>query len=168
EDGAVHLPDRRGRQWALLELEEQPLDRLAEVLADDALDVRERERAHVVLQAAELRDDVGRDDVRAGREELPELDEGRAELVEHLAQVPAPRTTGRTVAVGDDGRAAPAPVEHVAEAVLRHDLRDLAQPAEVPLGARRHWRSVARRLHSSCDRLRSPREAAAARRPARG
>ena len=64
---------------------------LAELLADRALDVRERERAHVVLQAAQLGDDVGRDDVRPRREQLPELDERRAELVEHLAQVPAAR-----------------------------------------------------------------------------
>ena len=76
---------------SLVELEEQPLDRLAELLRDRPLDVRERERAHVVLQAAQLGDDVRRHDVGPRREQLPELDERRAELVEHLAQVPAAR-----------------------------------------------------------------------------
>ena len=60
--------------------------------SDDPLDVGERERRDVVLEAAELGDDVRRDDVRARREELPELDERRPELVEHLAQMaPADR-----------------------------------------------------------------------------
>ena len=58
-----------------------------EVFADHALDVRVRERPDVVLEAAQLGDDVRRDDVGPRREQLAELDEGRAELVEHLAQV---------------------------------------------------------------------------------
>ena len=87
EDGAVHLADRRGGQRFSVELEEEALDRLAELLLDDALDVFVRERAHVVLQASELGDDVRRQDVGPHREQLAELDEGRAELVEQLAEV---------------------------------------------------------------------------------
>ena len=71
--------------------EEQPLDRLPELLANRALDVLERERPHVVLERAELADDVRRNDVGPGREQLAELDERRAELVEQLAQVMAAR-----------------------------------------------------------------------------
>ena len=86
---AMHLADRRRGERLLLELEEEPLDRLAELLADRALDVGERERPHVVLQRAQLGDDVRRDDVRPRREELAELHERRAELVQHLAQLAA-------------------------------------------------------------------------------
>ena len=52
---AMHLADRRGGERLLVELGEQPLDRLAELLADRALDVLVRERAHVVLQARAAR-----------------------------------------------------------------------------------------------------------------
>ena len=44
EHGAVHLPDRGGRHRLLVELEEEPLDRLLQILADHPLDVGERER----------------------------------------------------------------------------------------------------------------------------
>src|SRR5262249_4143259 len=47
---AMDLADRRRRDRYLVELEEEPLNRLSELLADDALDVGERERADVVLE----------------------------------------------------------------------------------------------------------------------
>ena len=136
EHRAVDLADRgRGHRLAV-ELEEETLDRLAELLADDALDLLVGERAHVVLKPAQLGDDVRRQHVGPHREELAELDEGRAELVEELAQVlPALRRC----AVGDP-RAVPATreevgqlvaLEEVAEAVPDGDLGDLSQPAEV-------------------------------------
>ena len=87
----MHLADRRGGDRLAVELEEEPLDRVAEILDDHALGLLERERAHVVLEAAELRDDVRRHDVRPRREQLAELHERRAELVEQLAQVRAAR-----------------------------------------------------------------------------
>src|SRR6185295_7582182 len=73
-----------------LELEEEALDRVAEVLDDHALRLLERKRTDVVLEPAQLRDDVRRHDVRTRREQLPELHEGRPELVEQLAEMPAP------------------------------------------------------------------------------
>jgi hypothetical protein len=64
---------------------------------------------------------------------------GPAELVEHLAEVPAARGLPR---LGVAGRAA---VDGIAEAVPDGDLCDLAQPAEIALlGARCHGESVAR------------------------
>ena len=97
----------------------------SELLADHALDVRVRERLDVVLEAAELGDDVGRHDVRPGREQLPELDERRPELVEHLAQVAAAqRSASRR------RRVRAAAVEHEPEAVAHRDLGDLAQAAD--------------------------------------
>ena len=123
----MHLPDRRGRERLVVELGEQALDRLAELLRDRPLDVRVRERPDVVLEAAQLGDDVGRHDVGPGREQLAELDEGRPELVEHLAQVPAARRAldrrvGRLVAL-----------DRIAEAVPDGDLGDLAQTAQTAL-----------------------------------
>ena len=124
-----------------VELEEETLDRLAELLLDDAFDVLVREWAHVVLEASELRDDVRRQDVWPHREQLAELDEGRAQLVEELAEalaalrgcsledlpVSAPREeVGQLVAL-----------EEVAEAVPDGDLGDLRQPAEVACLRRR-------------------------------
>ena len=112
----------------------------------DLLDLRERERADVVLEAAQLGDDVGREHVGPRREQLAELDEGRAELVEHLAQVLAalrrlavdllPRPAAREE-IGQ-----PVGVEPVAEAVPDGDLGDLRQAAEVARGRLSHRFSV--------------------------
>ena len=90
----MHLADRRGRDRHRLELEEQALERVPELVLDHALGLLERERPHVVLQPAQLDDDVGRHDVGTGREELPELHERRPELVEHLPQMLAARGAG--------------------------------------------------------------------------
>ena len=81
----MHLADRGGGDRGRVELGEELLDREAEVFADHALDVLVREGTHVVLERLELDQDVRRDDVGPRREQLAELDEGRAELVEHLA-----------------------------------------------------------------------------------
>ena len=86
EHGAVHLADRRRRERREVELEERPIHAQVELGLDGVADLLERDRRRVVLQAAELGDDVRRDDVGPGREELAELHEGRAELVEHHAQ----------------------------------------------------------------------------------
>src|SRR5439155_10863362 len=124
----------------LLELDEELLERQAELFSDHLLDIRERERTNVVLEAAKLRDDVRRQDVRPGREQLAELDERRPELVEHLAQV---LTALRRLPVEVDARTAsrkqvgqPVGVEPVAEPVSDRDLRDLRQAAEIPGGRR--------------------------------
>ena len=102
------------------------LDREPELLLDDPLDVGERERADVVLELAQLRDDVRRHDVGPGRENLTELHERRAELVEHLAQsAPAIRAVGLV--------ARPAPLEQVPEPVPRRDAPDLR---DAPQGLR--------------------------------
>jgi hypothetical protein len=135
EGGAVHLADRRGRDRGLLELGEQLFDRELELLADDALYVLVREGAHVVLERLKLGEDVGRNDVGAGREELAELDESRAELVEHLAQVLAPlgrAALGRHALAAGDQVGQTVGLEEVAEAVLDRDLRDLGDAPEVP------------------------------------
>ena len=65
EHRAVDLADRGGGDRLAVELEEETLDRLAELLADDALDLLVGERAHVVLKPAQLGDDVRRQRRRA-------------------------------------------------------------------------------------------------------
>ena len=91
ERRAVHLADRRRRDRRRIEVEEEALDRVAEIFLDHALGLLERERPHVVLEAAQLGDDVRRHDVGTRREQLPELHERRAELVEELTQMLAAR-----------------------------------------------------------------------------
>jgi hypothetical protein len=53
---------------------------------DDLLDLVERDGRHVVLELLQLEDDVGREDVGARRRDLPELDETRAEVLQHESQ----------------------------------------------------------------------------------
>ena len=70
-------------------------------------------------------------------EQLAELDERRPELVEHLAQVPAPLGSHRRSRVGLDPRRPRkdvgqlVPLEEVAEAVADRDLSDLGETADL-------------------------------------
>ena len=127
--GAMHLSDRGGGDRRLVELREELGDREAEILLDHLLDICDRKRPDVVLQAAQLRDDVGRKDVGPRRQQLAELDEGRAKLVEHLAQMLA--ALRRLPVDLDPGAASreevgqPVSLEPVAEAVPHGDLSDL-------------------------------------------
>ena len=125
----MHLTDRGGSDRLLGELEEQALDRLTELLAYDLLDVGEGKRADLVLELSQLDDDVRRDDVGPRGEQLPELHERRAELVEHLAQVLASLRRRRSVRrdLGRAGKQVGQLVarEEVAEAVLDRHLSDL-------------------------------------------
>ncbi len=98
QHGAVNLADRRRGERLGLELEEEALDRLPELLADQPLDLGERDLPDVVLEPAQLGDDVRRHDIGARGKELAELDERRPELVQHLAQMPAARGRRRFVA----------------------------------------------------------------------
>ena len=136
---AVHLADRRRGDRLAVEREEEALDRVAEILDDHALGFLERERSHVVLQTAQLGDDVRGHDVGPRRQQLAELDEGRAELVEQLAEVHASRR-GPAVARGCEPRLRRAAgqevgelvrLEEVAEAVAHHHLCDLRETAEI-------------------------------------
>ena len=170
---AVHLADRRGRDRRRLEVEEQPLERVPELLLDHALGLLERERPHVVLQPAQLDDDVGRHHVGPRREELSELHERRPELVEHLSQVLAAGRRG-SVLGGHAGEAVfrratrqevaqLVRLEEVAEAVAHHDLRDLRQAADAAGAGRAHARKgyaarlpEARRRRASRLRVHGP------------
>ncbi len=128
----MDLADRSGGHRHRIELAEQPLDRLAEALLDYLRDLLVRKRRHVVLEAPELGDDVRRQDVRPHREQLAELDERRAELVEHLPQVAA-ALGGRLaedLAVLADEVGELVAAEEVAEAVTDGDLGDLGDASQ--------------------------------------
>ena len=81
---AMHLADRRGRERREVELEERAVHAQVELGLHDIANLLERDRRRVVLEAAELGHDVGRNDVGSRGEQLTELDERRPELVEHL------------------------------------------------------------------------------------
>ena len=142
----VHLADRGGRDRGRIEVGEELLDRETEVLADHALDVLVRERPHVVLERLELDQDVRRDDVGPRREQLAELDEGRPELVEQLAQVLAAlrgRSLRRELRPPRQQVGQAVGLEEVAEPVPDGHLRNLGEAPEVPRGGTRHAFSVA-------------------------
>jgi len=82
--GAVDLSDRGGGQRRLVDLDERIR---RQVLRDDAPDVRERNAGHLVDQLPQLVDVDVRKKVRARREQLAELDERRAELLECMAEL---------------------------------------------------------------------------------
>jgi hypothetical protein len=142
--GEVHLADGRGGDGLGVELGEQLVDGALQLSADDLLDLLVGKGRDGVLEEAELGDHLGRDHVRADGEQLAELDEGRAELVEHLAHVAA---TGGHGHVDRIVLAARTPLEGVAEAVPRGHVRDLAQTGGLgtPAHAGCHAEIVSRR-----------------------
>ncbi len=156
QDRTVHLADRRGRDRRLAELQERLLEREAQLVLDDLAHLGEGERRHVVLEPAQLGDDVRRDDVGPGREQLAELDERRTELVEHLPQVAPALGAHRGVRARLDpsppgqqvGQLVP--LEEVAEAVPDCHLRDLREAADLARArSRRHPGSVPRGVRNS-------------------
>ena len=108
--GALHLDDhalavrerRRGgpgrscrrRAGCGVDVLEHVLPGHAELLLHHADDLLLGERRHVVLQRRELLDELGRQQVGAGRHDLAELREGRSELLERRAQPLAPAGAG--------------------------------------------------------------------------
>ncbi len=88
---AMHLADRGRGDGLLVELGEDLFDTQPELGLDDPPDVGERLGPGTVLELAQLLDDVGRNDVRPRRHQLPELDERGPELVEHVPEPSAPR-----------------------------------------------------------------------------
>ena len=122
--------------------------RQVEIFLDHPLHVLERERPDVVLQSPQLADDVRRKEIRPHREQLPELHEGRAEIVEQLAEVAAAlararcRAADRVLARHEVGQLVRG--EEVAEPVPDRGLRNLGDPPDRPRGRGCHPLSVAR------------------------
>jgi hypothetical protein len=92
--GAVHLGDRRRGKRNRIDRADGFFQRSAEALLEDRPEGFEGHAGRVVLQALELRDPVGAEQVRAGGQHLAELHERRPERFHGLAQ-PDRRRRGR-------------------------------------------------------------------------
>jgi hypothetical protein len=88
EHAAVHLAQRRGGNRFRLEGLERLGETDAKLLLHDPLDVGIRKRSDIVLQSRECLEVRGRQQIRACREELSQLDEGRSELFEVVREGP--------------------------------------------------------------------------------
>ena len=105
----VHLRDRGRRERLASRTRRTPARRAGRTRAASAAAAcSPGERRHLILQLRELGGDVGRQQIRAHRQRLAELDEDRAELLERLAQAHAERQAprGRTRAGARATRAA--------------------------------------------------------------
>ena len=114
----VHLRDRAGGERLRLHRLEDVLPRDAELLLHHRDDLRLGERRHVVLQGRELFDELGREQVRSRREDLPELAERGTELLERGAEPLG-------LASPAHGALLVGPPEELPQAVLREDHADL-------------------------------------------
>ena len=105
-----------------------------EIFLDHLAGNFKRERRYPVLKLHQFHDDVRGDDIRSGAQELPELDEGGPEFVQHLPYVPAALSwRRRTLPLPPAGSQTeqPVPLEEIPETVSDRDLGDLAHPLEV-------------------------------------
>ena len=118
EGRLVHLPDRPRSERLGVDRGEHVFPGDAELLLHHLHHLRLRQRRDVVLQRRELDDELGRQQVGPGREDLPELRKGRPELFEGVAQ-PARSDLDRV------GSAA-----GLAQAVLREHGGDAGRPPE--------------------------------------
>ena len=82
----MDLGDRPGRERCGIDVLEDVLPRHAELLLHHLDDLLLAERWDIVLELRQLDDELRRDQVGTGREDLPELAEGRAQLLERLTQ----------------------------------------------------------------------------------
>ena len=138
EGRAVDLRDRGRGQGLVVELAEHLVHGAAELVLDELADPLAAEGLDLVLQLAQLGHELERDQVGAGRHDLAQLHEGRAEV---LQREPDPLLGleldhGR-VGVRDHARldplqdrVEPDPRHGVAEAVLQQHLEDLRQPLQ--------------------------------------
>ena len=131
----MRLRDRRGGERLLLERPVQILECPAETGLDLLADRGERQAWRVVLQLLERLDPFGREDVLAHREDLAELDVGRAERRQQLRE--PDRRTGLAQCRVALGRLVEQPL---AERRL-HQQRPEAVPATMNATVRKRARS---------------------------
>ncbi len=103
----MHLRDRAGRERLRVDRLEHVLPGDAELLLHHADDLLLGQRRHVVLQGRELLDELGRHQVRSRRQDLAELGERRAELLERARAAAWPGGAGRRPRPRRAGRTAP-------------------------------------------------------------
>ena len=81
----MDLGDGRGRQRCAFEGGEQFVDPGAELGLDHLVDFRPRDGSHIVLERTQFFDELVGHQVTAGREHLPEFDEGDAAVLKSKA-----------------------------------------------------------------------------------
>ena len=117
---------------SLFEIGEGFRDSHAQLGADDFLDLVETKRLHFVLQAGERLEVRLRQQFDPGREELPELDEGRPQFLQIVGQlVCLRRFRRRDPLLGGEGLGKSGLLHQIGPAVLHEDPGDLAIAIEV-------------------------------------
>lgn len=139
---AVHLPERGGGQRLPVEGLVGVPDRDAQVLLDDLLDLRHVERADVVLKPGQ-RVRVGlRQQVDASRQELAELDVGRAHRLQVGGQGLRPLGIADRRALVDQELIESRVGHQVAATVLDEQARQIDVRPEVRWRGRSHARTL--------------------------
>ena len=98
QPGSVDLGDGGGGEGLAVEPLERGLDGPAELGLDDSSDRRERLGRHLVAAQLELPDQLLREQPLAGRDDLPELDVRRAQVLGRLADSASTRRRGSRAA----------------------------------------------------------------------
>ncbi len=94
--GGMHLSDRSGRQRLLVEAAEHVTDARAELFFDQLDRQLLIERRHAVLQQHQFVGDVLGQQIAPCRQQLPELDENRPQVLERQTKAYAPAQLGFT------------------------------------------------------------------------
>ena len=143
--GPVHLGQAGGTQGALLEIHHLNAA-FTQLLLQQLLGHGKGKRGHLVLQPGQFLHIAGRQDIRPGRKELPELDEGRSQA-QQLTGEPmgppllagGPALRGDTAAIGPIGAIGP---EASQQAQHREpDAQGAPDAAQPPQQARHQERS---------------------------
>ncbi len=153
--GVVHLGDGGGGDRHVVEALEQRLHGLAEPGGDGGAGGRRGKRRQAILQRGEIAGDFLADEIGAGGEHLPELDEAGSQRVQRVRQALARACggAGARPARHQPGERQQRPgARHARErkerVVAREGQRDPAEPDEIAAGAQG--------LEHSCLRAASP------------
>src|SRR5680860_479200 len=129
----------------------QPLHRQPQLLLYQATSFRCWKRRNAILQEDKLSDDIGRDQIRTGAQELTELDVSGSQLLQHLTDVATPRPDNpiRPDTPPDlEGFPKIVALKEIAEPMADRYFRDLTYALQVP-----HARKYTRRGATGRHRL---------------
>ncbi len=137
----MHLRDRGGGHGLFVELREEGFQRPAEFARDDGARLGAGERRQTVLQLRQVGGDVLAQQVRAGRENLAELDKAGSEPLDRQRQAltgaqggDAPRPPREQARRGGYGRRDAEPFQKEQRVVLRQPMGDAEQADDVAYG----------------------------------
>src|ERR1035438_3936707 len=125
----MDLRDGRGRQRRAFECGEQLVNPRAELGLDYLVDLRPRDRGHIVLEPTQFLNELIGQQVTAGGEHLPEFDEGDAAVLESKAD-----RAGQTSAAVRGAEFGPPAASQIGEKAPTledsHDLRVALRPTK--------------------------------------